>query len=53
MFCADTEDTDALVTQIKGLKGENDRLREMQQSNSNNLIGDRTKWQTRAPLFLG
>jgi len=35
MFCADTEDTDALVTQIKGLKGENDRLREMQESSSN------------------
>merc|ERR1711939_778884 len=34
MFCADTEDNDALVEQIKGLKGENDRLREMQQSNS-------------------
>ena len=35
MLCADTEDSDALVEQIKGLKGENDRLREMQQSNSN------------------
>merc|ERR1711939_230619 len=34
MLCADTEDSDALVEQIKGLKGENDRLREMQQSNS-------------------
>jgi len=33
MLCADTEDSDALVEQIKGLKGENDRLREMQQSN--------------------
>merc|ERR1711939_431454 len=35
MFCADTEDTDALVNQIKGLKGENDRLREMQDSSNN------------------
>jgi len=35
MYCADTEDNDALVTQIKGLKGENDRLREMQESSSN------------------
>merc|ERR1711862_279768 len=35
MYCAETEDTDALVTQIKGLKGHNDRLREMQESSSN------------------
>ena len=26
MYCADTEDNDALVEQIKGLKGENDRF---------------------------
>merc|ERR1712151_758558 len=35
MYCADTEDNDALVEQIKGLKGENDRLREMQDSSKN------------------
>merc|ERR1712037_581696 len=29
-MCANTEDTEALVEQIKSLKGENDRLRKMQ-----------------------
>lgn len=34
MFCANTEDNDALVEQIKGLKTENDRLREMQSTDN-------------------
>merc|ERR1712150_105920 len=33
--CAATEDPDVLVEQIKSLKGENDRLREAQQSRQN------------------
>jgi len=35
MDCATTEDPDLLVEQIKSLKGENDRLREMSSSRSN------------------
>merc|ERR1712176_924723 len=35
MVCASTEDPDVLVGQIKSLKGENDRLREMQESRNN------------------
>jgi len=33
MMCANTEDPDVLVEQIKSLKGENDRLRDMQSGN--------------------
>jgi uncharacterized membrane protein len=35
LFLASTEDPDVLVEQIKSLKGENDRLRDMQQSGTN------------------
>ena len=43
MFCADTEDNDALVGQIKGFKTENDRLREMQSTDNNSKRANRRK----------
>merc|ERR1711939_40373 len=42
MFCADTADNEALVEQIKGLKSENDRLRE-QTHNNRHVTGRRKK----------
>merc|ERR1712151_7231 len=43
MLCADTEDSDALVEQIKRLKTENDRLREMQSTDNNSKRANRRK----------
>merc|ERR1719337_421685 len=43
MLCADTEDNDALVGQIKGFKTENDRLREMQSTDNNSKRANRRK----------
>ena len=43
MFCADTEDSDALVEQIKGLKTENDRLREIQSADNSKRTNRRKK----------
>merc|ERR1712048_339242 len=43
MLCADTEDTEALVGQIKGLKTENDRLREIQSTDNSKRTNRRKK----------
>jgi len=43
MLCADTKDSDALVEQIKGLKTENDRLREIQSTDNSKRTNRRKK----------
>merc|ERR1712230_168012 len=43
MLCADTEDTEALVGQIKRLKTENDRLREIQSTDNSKRTNRRKK----------